>query len=572
MHGGMPTRLKRIARALGGGRLQSRLLADERGIALVVALGILVVLTILGTSVFSYSTINAHSTRLSQERSTAWTIAEAGVSQAYSILGNPTNDVRKAGLLTCTGVSCTPCGSASCFTTTVPGGYALWSGRLVPSAVPDARSCVDPNDAAYDPSTCPYWIVTSTGYVRNPDASTSASKTAIVKVTLTPTPLPPLDARAWNQIMATHPPSAVGVCDETINNGGNITSPLYVMGNLCLQNTVSVLQAPLNVVGSIMLGQPQTTVGTNSSPLPNGTGGSVHIGGQCAYSQNVGGAYHTCGSAGGWAADHIFAVNPDNSPDLTITPPVINWAGWYLNASPGPKFPCGIPGAPVVGTPPLFDGADDATDGGGPDNDLWSTPVNLTPAASYTCKTDYGELSWNKLSNVLTINGAVFIDGSAYINGGSGNFHATYAGRGVLYLMGNFFMQSAVLCASNPPTSTQLINPNGQNWDCTNTGWNPDTALFAIVTQGYNGQPGNSSMPLTDGVFLKSATFQGAAYGVHDVQTDTSSKFYGPMLGNKVIIGQSVNTQFPQVHIQDFAFNQNGNPPLKVNAVQYLNG
>jgi hypothetical protein len=79
-------------------------------------------------------------------------------------------------------------------------------------------------------------------------------------------------------------------------------------------------------------------------------------------------------------------------------------------------------------------------------------------------------------------------------------------------------------------------------------------------------------MTLTDGVQLVSSTMEGAVYGLADIETDTSSKFYGPMLGNKVIIGQSVNTNFPPITLADYALNNVGVPPMTTDIMSYLNG
>ena len=44
------------------------------------------------------------------------------------------------------------------------------------------------------------------------------------------------------------------------------------------------------------------------------------------------------------------------------------------------------------------------------------------------------------------------------------------------------------------------------------------------------------------------------------------------MLGNKVILGQSVNTQFPQINVAPFALDQNGDSPATPLTPAYLNG
>ena len=42
--------------------------------------------------------------------------------------------------------------------------------------------------------------------------------------------------------------------------------------------------------------------------------------------------------------------------------------------------------------------------------------ANLTPGASYQCKTVNGELSWDYPSRVLTVSGTIYLDGSAKVD------------------------------------------------------------------------------------------------------------------------------------------------------------
>ena len=73
---------------------------------------------------------------------------------------------------------------------------------------------------------------------------------------------------------------------------------------------------------------------------------------------------------------------------------------WYQNADLGPLAPC----TTSAGSPPKFD-----TPSGVPDNSInWSatptTAINLTPGASYSCRsmagsTTLGELSWDAPRN-----------------------------------------------------------------------------------------------------------------------------------------------------------------------------
>src|SRR5436189_3467834 len=65
-----------------------RLLRDERGMALVMAIGILMVLTIAGTAVVAYATANEQEASRTNASTQAFALAEAGLNNALAIIGN----------------------------------------------------------------------------------------------------------------------------------------------------------------------------------------------------------------------------------------------------------------------------------------------------------------------------------------------------------------------------------------------------------------------------------------------------------------------------------------------------
>ena len=69
-----------------------RQLGREDGIALMMAMGMLLVLAIAGTSVFAYTNTNARSSYRSKTDTTSFSLAEAGLANALSVLNQPSND------------------------------------------------------------------------------------------------------------------------------------------------------------------------------------------------------------------------------------------------------------------------------------------------------------------------------------------------------------------------------------------------------------------------------------------------------------------------------------------------
>src|SRR5204863_6316881 len=72
---------------------------DERGIALVMALGILVVCAIMVTTVVAYTSSGQRTSYFSKARLTAFDAADAGMNNAFSVLNLPTNNSLDAGIL-----------------------------------------------------------------------------------------------------------------------------------------------------------------------------------------------------------------------------------------------------------------------------------------------------------------------------------------------------------------------------------------------------------------------------------------------------------------------------------------
>src|SRR5919197_614036 len=93
------------------------LLVQERGVALVLALGIMTVLGITFITVIDYTTSNSRTTHYSRSRLSAFGLAEAGMNDAMAILNKPTNNALDPDILPST-------------TKTYENGSVTWSGVL----------------------------------------------------------------------------------------------------------------------------------------------------------------------------------------------------------------------------------------------------------------------------------------------------------------------------------------------------------------------------------------------------------------------------------------------------------
>jgi hypothetical protein len=272
----------------------------------------------------------------------------------------------------------------------------------------------------------------------------------------------------------------------------------------------------------------------------------TYVGGNCRYGSNS--PPWTTPCSGNQDSNHIYSKLPPgcaspcigvtHSPMPTIAAPVADFTSWYENAIPGPSQSC----TTQSGTVPTFDNnypTNDYATGGSV-----STPFDLTPATSYTCRVGpasnpSGELSWNASTKTLTVAGTIFIDGSAKVSNGALN---QYNGQATLYLSGTFLLNGK-LCGGI----------SGSN--CDFASWNPNTEMLSIVANGSGGQvnPGDSIQVANNG------QFQGALYATNNVEFGNNGSSDGPIVGSQIIISNNLTTNaFPT--ITTVPVGQPGNP------------
>jgi len=476
-----------------------RLLRRQDGITLVMAIGVLGVLTMAGTSLIYYSSTNARSVSYSNSNASAYDLAEAGINEMMSILSKPENNALNKYML---GEQAN--GSVTHTTHTYDGGTVEWWGTL--------------NQSVAGAST---WSLTSVGRVKSPTGAnvSQVSRTLTAKVPVIPTYTQPLNNPSWNFIYSRGTGST---CDMTIQNSVVVRSPLYVAGNLCLTNTASVTTGPLIVQGSLTMSQSSNFVGTSTTPV-----NQLHVRNGCKWKNNA--QHNPCQQgAGSSGFDNVWATSISNNP-ASSPAPTPDWNPWYLNANPGPYYGC----LTTSGTPPTFDndqGAASAPNAAKRNNSI-PTVQDLTPSTSYTCKGSAGELSWNASTHVLTANGTIFIDGSVQVQNGAVN---TYTGSATIYISGTLLIKNSSLCQAT------------SGGTCTTTGWDPAQRMLVFVVNG-NGSGGSpqSQVNSGDSAQLVSAYAQGAIYATNAIDLGTTSQFDGPLDGSTVMLGQSTSSSFP---------------------------
>jgi hypothetical protein len=504
-------------------RLSMRL-RDERGVALVFALATMSVLSICTVAVITYSSASQRQAGISNADQSARALAEAGINNAMSILSNPNADANSPTLLTPSAAQRTRCGDGVnwCFWQQLSGGWAEWFGT-------------------YDGSQN-RWTITAFGIARNPSGPSAEPRAArlVAQSQLVPSLTQRLNAVAWNYMLAGKTSNAT-TCDMTMSNSAMIDSPLYVAGNLCLEQSAKIYEpgAPVNLIvrGKLAVSGQQAKVGDSAAaPITE-----AQIGGGCT--TNISQAGVTCvpNTHRVWARRLLSTATP-------IQIPVGDWAGWYNAANPGPKHACN-----PVSALPAFD--NDTTLNLATNGSLASQ--DLTPAYSYTCvgKDPYtgarvGELSWNNTTKTLTVAGAIYIDGSVYVSNGAANL---YDGHATLYLTGTFSLTGGTtrLCASR----------SGTNCDFS---WDPNKKLLIIIPNGNDGS-GNSV------IFGNGVMFQGGFFAKNAVDLGQSSTSMGPMMGSTIKLSQSAQVKpLPLIDTLPLGAPGNPNTTAKAQAPTYV--
>ena len=224
---------------------------EQSGMALVMAVGMLAVFSIVGTTTLVYTTSNSRSSAVSKERERAFSLAEAGLNNAMAVLSLPTNNALDSDVL--------PSTEATASSATYEGGTAKWYGTL------DRANAV--------------WTITSLGLYNNPTGPGVAQvrRTLTAKVPIIPTYTQPLNNPVWNYLYAGHTGST---CDQTLNNNITGSSRMYVAGNLCLSPNVQLAQSTVIVGGNLDVSN-NAAVGASTSMS---TRVETYVGGSCRYS------------------------------------------------------------------------------------------------------------------------------------------------------------------------------------------------------------------------------------------------------------------------------------------------
>jgi hypothetical protein len=430
--------------------------SDERGIALLMALGFLIVLTITVTGLISYTTANTRSTSAGVHRLAATQYAEAGLNYAYGILQQQITSGASpiaANLLGCAGATgaadtngpsncSTPSPKVLCVrggscTGGTPGTISLYgyfsgtnSGTFAGIAVPASS-----------------WLLVSTGYDSNPASGGVTSHTMYGQVIASGQTSGAVGAM-WNHVFLTAP-LVPGTCQTDFSSNNLVLDvPLYVIGNLCFSGNNNIMKEigqpiDLQVGGKLVInGNNGNSIGVSASvPITSGA-----VVGGCT-NGTVSSSTTACGPAGFkyWVTT-TSTFNSQSAPSQTTA----DIQKDYASFDPGPKHPCKVGTNPAPPASTVFD--NNTT------YDKSAASFELTPAFSYSCLSQapggaaVGQLTWDNTAKKLTINGSIFFDGSMTISQS-----AYYVGTAIIEVAGTVMINgnATTVCATSPCSTAQ---------------------------------------------------------------------------------------------------------------------
>lgn len=483
----------------------------EQGVALVIAVLILAIITISTASVIFYTDGSQRDAFSKKSGQTAYTLAQAALSNAtaqltshyYDSDGQPFDNTTTLATMAAnwapSGSQKAPNDTASC--TTAPQSTCMtWSAVL--NCPNTGTDCPGGSTIAVTGTEKAAWHVTAVGTVPNPSGTQAITRTITVDI---PVLAPPAATHQVPDIYKSVYSGGTGhTCDMDMIQGTVFQSPVYVVGNLCVENPqAGVVYNGTLAVGGYLYMKPGSSgkVGTSTSPLT-----SLAVGGACNQSYSSSPACQLTKPAGKTyytdfnVSDSIFTTTQvSNSPTFPPAPSVD-----FTNAATESQ-PYSCTGVESLAT----------------------TPFDLAPSSGdYSCSAPSGSIAWNHSTHTLTVDGNVYVFGSLVTNNGP---QILYSGLGGIFVNGTAtFSNNTEIC----------VNGFQGQHDCTGgANWDTENDFLIVFAQGN--------------VSGKNIGLQGGLYsdaGNIDFGSGQTS-IYGPLITpNQLIPGQQAASGFPVIN------------------------
>jgi Tfp pilus assembly protein PilX len=481
-------------------------LRDENGVALVMALAVMLILTVLVSATLAFTSASSRDASLKRSGQSAYALAEAGLNQVeaqlyqhyYDSSGNPFQNTTVYLSSWFTGVPTSqqsPSSTAACTSTSTCMSWGVASATA----------------GGQGPWTRETLVLQGQGTVPNPTGGKALKRTVSETVVVEQLPGLKQPSSVWTELYtgATGQP-----CDLQLGQKVNANAPIYVAGNLCLTSAASIegSAVTLKVMGNIRLQNGGDDIGQVTRVK------SVQVGGGCVKSNN--GSYTTPCPINTGSTSIFDQSGRTTAPAPTAeSPPTVNWTQ--------------IANGQAASTVSCTNGVSlsSAT--------FYLTPSSGAGSTGYTCTitdpisgSSVGSLTYNSSAHTLAVAGEVYLSGNLDLSTPS---PITYNGRSSL------FVQGTVAAANG---STLCVHVSGSSCDFANAAiqgspgyWDANQSVLIIESHGAMGA-GNT---------LTNLNFQGGLYSDTSINLGGGqSSTQGPLVSPQIIVpGQQLNLSFP---------------------------
>jgi hypothetical protein len=462
-----------------------RLVRDESGIALVLALISMMVLSSLTAAVLFSTTVNHRNALRSSEGDRAFALAEDGLADA------------EGRLYTAVSGGCTSaCVPASSFSQ--DGGTVSYSGSLSGST----------------------WTLSGTG------AIDGLSRVVTAQANVPPPQVIP-DPTIWNYLYSNSTTSCL-----TLQGGSTINVPLYTQGPVCITGGAHFTGSDLEINSSLTIGG-GSNIGTSSQPITK-----LDIAGTCTQ-LNTGLPNPVCDGHTGL----IHASTVGNAVSPTLTMPTTNFATTYATQAAASKTGCPAGLFDNDGTLNNSLSATNLT------NALFPVIYYPAPASyDCHVGTGELKWTQNAGSSngTLLVNGTFIFDGSLNLGSTNGGQKVTYVGGGTLYFTGTVFVDGgAALCGG--PSGCTGWNPGGYIPAQTNqcSGCNVLTLIAGCWANSTGSSIATDCADLSGGTTTQAGIMAANKPGGYYLSGGSSDQ--GPVIADTINVqgGTNISTMMP---------------------------
>lgn len=462
-----------------------RLGREESGIALVLALISMLVLSSLTAAVLFSTTVNHRNALRSSEGDRAFALAEDGLADA------------EGRLYTAVEGGCTSnCVPASSFAQ--DSGTVSYSGTLAGST----------------------WTLSGTGTIDGLSRSVSAQANV-------PPPQTIPDPTIWNYLYSNSQTSCLA-----LSGGSTINVPLYTQGPLCISGGAHFTGSDLEVNGALTIGG-GSNIGTVSQPITK-----LDIAGTCTQT-GTGLPNPVCDGKTGLI--HASTVGSSVSPTLTM--PATNFSAVYAAQAAAAKTGC--PAGLFDNDATLNDSLSAAS----LTNALFPVTYYPAPSSYDchvgTGELKWTQVSGSS-NGTLLVNGTFIFDGSLNLGSTNGGQKVTYVGGGTLYFTGSVFVDGgAALCGG--PSGCPNWNPGG--YDPTQTtqcsGCNVLTLIAGCWANSTGSIIATDCADLSGGTTTQAGIMAANKPGAYYLSGGSVDQ--GPVLADTINVsgGTSISTMMP---------------------------